>query len=319
MIAQDSRRRAVVVVAGPTASGKSALGLDLAAEMDGAVLNADSMQVYRELHLLTARPGPADIAHVPHSLYGMLPGREVCSAGRWVEMAAAEIAACRAAGLLPVVVGGTGLYISALIDGLSPIPAIPAEVRSRCRALMDEIGNDRYHALLAERDPETAERLHPGNTQRLIRALEVLEATGRSITDWQREPNRRVVDADFHTILLAPPREALNAAIDRRFDVMMEYGAMAEVRALDAQGLPEDAPIMKALGVPELRAHLHGECSLAEAVSRAKTATRQFAKRQMTWFRGQLRADATLETQYSESQRHEIFSIVRRFLLTTVE
>lgn len=312
----DMMRQAVVVVAGPTASGKSACALDLALEFDGCVINADSMQVYQDLHVITARPPASDVARAPHSLYGMLPGREVCSAMRWAEMAAAEIAVCRMAGLLPVVCGGTGLYLRTLMEGMSPIPEIPDEVRQASRSLMDEIGNSAFHALLAERDPDTAARLKSGDTQRLCRAYEVLEATGRSITDWQQEPAIRLVEGLFFPVLVAPPREELYASCDRRFDLMMDSGALDEVRALDAQGLPEDAPILKALGVPELRALLHGRMDRAEAIRMSKQATRNFAKRQMTWFRGQLNAREILPAQYSESLRSQIFSNVRHFLLT---
>lgn len=309
-------RQAIVVVAGPTASGKSACALDLAMEFDGCVINADSMQVYQDLHVITARPSAADVARAPHSLYGMLPGREVCSAMRWAEMAAAEIAVCRMAGLLPIVCGGTGLYIRALMDGMSPIPDIPDEIRQRSRAEMDDMGNAAFHARLAEVDPVTAARLNVGDTQRLCRAWEVWEATGRSITDWQTEPNVRLIDGAFFPILIAPPRDQLYASCDRRFDLMMDSGALEEVRGLDAQALPEDAPILKALGVPELRALLHGRMDRAEAIRASKQATRNFAKRQMTWFRGQLNSREILPAQYSESSRSEIFAKVRRFLLT---
>lgn len=315
----EGRQDAVIVVAGPTASGKSALALDLAREFGGCVINADSMQVYRELRVLTARPSEADEAAAPHALYGVLPGREVCSAGRWVDMAAEAIAAARAAGQVPIVVGGTGLYLRALVHGLSPIPPIPGAIRAEARARMAEMGKAAFHAMLAAHDPETARRLPVGDAQRQVRAWEVLRATGRSITDWQREPDVRRVSGRFFTILMAPPRDVLYDRCDRRLDLMMEMGALDEVRALDALDLPEDAPVMKVLGVPELRAAVRGEVEITAAVRNAKTATRRFAKRQMTWFRGQLHADEVVGAQYSESGARKIFPIVRRFLLTPGE
>lgn len=315
----DSRRTAVIVVAGPTASGKSALALDLAAQLDGCVINADSMQVYNDLHLLTARPSASDIAHVPHSLYGMLPGSEVCSAGRWLDMAAAEITACRASGTVPILCGGTGLYLKAMLEGLSPIPPIHPEVRMAARSLMVKLGNEAFHAELAKLDPVAAKRLNVGDTQRLVRAFEVMEGTGRPIGDWQNEPAVRAIEADFFTILVEPQRDILYSRCDQRFDQMMDYGALEEARTLLYENLPADAPVMKVLGVPELRSHLIDDVPLAEAIAKAKQSTRNFAKRQGTWFKGQLRADLTIPTQYSESLRIEIFTIVRRFLLTGVE
>lgn len=314
----DKFENAIVVVAGPTASGKSALALDLALHLGGTILNADSMQVYSEISLLTARPCAVDLARAPHRLYGVLPGHDVCSAGRWLYMAATEIQAARAKGSLPIVVGGTGLYLKALLEGLSPIPPIPAPVRKAARQLMEDIGNAAFHSRLAEVDPVMAERLATGNTQRLVRAWEVLEATGRSLAEWQADPPQPLVRGRFLTLLVAPPRDQVGDSCNRRFDEMMLCGALDEARTLLSLNLPKDAPVMKALGVPELTAHLRGALPLAEAVEQAKLATRQFAKRQMTWFRGQLQADHTIPTKYSESLRREIFSIVREFLLTPV-
>lgn len=288
------RGRAVVIVAGPTASGKSALALDLARRFGGCVINADSMQVYRELRVVTARPALNDEQAAPHSLYGVLPGDAACSAARWAAMAAEDIARCREQGILPVVTGGTGLYLRALVQGLSPIPDIPGDVRLQARALMAGIGNVAFHTVLAERDPLAAARLPVGDTQRQIRALEVLEATGRSITAWQKEPPVPVVEADFLTIVLDPVRPWLYQRCDLRFAQMMQQGALDEVRALDALGLSADAPVLKALGVPELRALLRGELPEAAALDAAQRATRNFAKRQVTWFRHQLDADLRL-------------------------
>lgn len=309
-------RRPLLVVAGPTASGKSALALDLALRFGGCVLNADSMQVYRDLHLLTARPSAYDLALAPHRLYGVMGGREVCSAQQWAQMAAAEVHAVWAQGGLPIVTGGTGLYLKALTEGLAEMPDIPDAVRDQTRALLAEVGNERFHALLAEKDPNVAARLNVGDSQRLARAYEVIAASGRSILDWQQQAAQPLVQADVMTLVLDPPRPLLNQRINQRFAVMMDCGALGEVRGLLAAHYPAAAPVMKALGVPELTRALNGEILLPEAVDLATQTTRQFAKRQGTWFRRQIIADLVINTQLSESLREEIFSIVRGFLLT---
>ncbi len=308
--------RPVVVVAGPTASGKSALALAVAEQFDGVVINADAMQVYGALKVLTARPGPAEDARVPHRLYGLLPADQLCSAGRWRDLAAAECEAAWAAGRLPIVVGGTGLYIRALIDGLSPVPEVPAAVRAACRERFARLGNADFHAALAERDPRMAARLDPGNSQRLMRAWEVIEATGRSLADWQDLPPQGRLDARVSTLLVMPPRAALYAACDDRFLGMVERGAVDEVRRLSAEGLDPALPVMKALGVPELRRHLAGEIGLDRAVAEAQRATRHYAKRQLTWFRHQLVAQQTVDAKFSESFAERIFANIRQFLLT---
>jgi tRNA dimethylallyltransferase len=311
-----SPTRPAVVIAGPTASGKSALALRVAETFDGVVINADSMQVYDGLRILTARPGSADEARAPHRLYGCLPPGESCSAGQWRTLAAAQCEAAWADGRLPVVVGGTGLYIRALTEGLSPIPDIPDEIRADARALFAELGNAAFHAALAERDPLSAARLHPGNSQRLVRAWEVMAGTGRSLAEWQDEPPVERLEAAFLTIVLSPPREILYDACDRRFLAMLDQGALAEVAALRDLRLDPALPVMKALGVPELTALLQGEIDHDDAISLAQRATRRYAKRQTTWFRHQVSATHTLNTQFSESFSDGFFSIIRQFLLT---
>ncbi|OIR06264.1 tRNA dimethylallyltransferase [mine drainage metagenome] len=305
-----------IIVAGPTASGKSALALALAQAVNGVVINADSMQVYAGLRVLTARPSPADEALAPHRLYGVLAPSDLCSVGRWRALALAEMEAAWAAGRLPVVVGGTGLYLRALTQGLSPIPEIPETVRAETRALLERLGNQAFHARLAGRDPVMAARLHPGNSQRLARAWEVLEATGRSLADWQDQPAPDRLEAATATVLLAPPREALYQSCDRRFLAMLEQGALDEVAALMALRLDPALPVMKALGVPELAAHLAGRLGLEQAMAQAQQATRHYAKRQSTWFRHQLAADFVLNAQYSEMFFDEIFSNIRQSPLT---
>jgi tRNA dimethylallyltransferase len=282
----------LVIVAGPTASGKSALALAVAEAFEGVVINADSMQVYRELAVLSARPGPAEEARAPHRLYGFQSGGEACSAGRWRELALTEIERAHDAGHLPVVAGGSGLYLRALEKGLSPIPPVPRAVRAAARALHAELGAAAMHAALAKRDPETAARLDPADSQRVIRAWEVLEATGRPLSDWQRQPSEGAAPCRRLRLVLAPPRETLYAACDRRLTQMMEQGALDEVRRLLDLGLDPSLPVMKALGVPELARLLAGETDRDEAVATAQRATRRYAKRQLTWLRTQVLGEA---------------------------
>ena len=309
--------RPVLILAGPTASGKSTLAVAVAEAFDGVVINADSMQVYRELRVLTARPSAADEVRAPHRLFGVLPAAEACSAGRWLSLATAAIAEARAAGRAPIVVGGTGLYLEALTRGLAPVPTIPAHIRAAARAEHARLGGDAFRQALARLDPESAATLPATDSQRLIRAWEVALATGRSLPDWQRQPPADVpVAARFATVVLLPPREALYAAIDARFEAMLASGAVDEVRALLALDLDPRLPAMKAVGVREIAAALRGEGTLAMAADAAKRASRTYAKRQMTWLRHRVASDLTVSAQYSESFRGEIFSFIRQFLLT---
>jgi len=282
-------RHPVLIIGGPTASGKSGLALELAQRLDGSIVNADSMQVYGVLRVLTARPSPAEVARVPHHLYGIVPPAERMSAARWRDLALSSVRGILAQGRLPILVGGTGLYLRTLMQGIADIPDIPAAVRAEAQARHAARGGPAFHAELAARDPETAARLNPGDTQRLIRAWEVLAATGRSITDWQREGAAQVpADLDFITCVVEPPRDWLYARCDARFQAMLDAGALDEVRQLDALALDPDLPAMKALGVPDLLDYLHGRLSLAQATAQARQATRNYAKRQLTWFRHQL-------------------------------
>jgi len=313
---------ALVIVTGPTASGKSGLALDLAEAFGGVVINADSIQVYRDLAILTARPDLAAMRRAPHRLYGVLPGAERCSAGRWRVMAEAEIAAAYGQGLLPIVVGGTGLYLRALIDGLDPVPEVPESVRAAARALHAELGGAGFHAALARRDPAMAARLHPNDRQRLLRAWEVVEASGRSLAAWQAEgaDARPSGLGRVFWLQCRPARAELYRACDARFLGMIEAGALDEVRALNALGLDPSLPIMQSLGVRELSAHLAGDLTLEAATALAQQATRNYAKRQETWLRRQLppaEADsmAVIE-QFSKSLRADTFSKIRQFLLT---
>ncbi|OJX75186.1 tRNA (adenosine(37)-N6)-dimethylallyltransferase MiaA [Magnetospirillum sp. 64-120] len=308
--------RPAIVVAGPTASGKSGLALAIARQFNGVVVNADSMQVYDVLRVVTARPSQEDEALAPHRLYGVLSPAVNCSAALWKDMAAAEMEAIWQAGKLPVVVGGTGLYLRTLMHGISPAPDIPDEVRAETRALLAKVGNAEFHALLASRDPVMAARLDPANSQRLARAYEVLEASGRSLADWQALPMEGAVAARWLTLFLDPPRNILYGNCDRRFAQMVEQGALDEVRVLLDMHLDPALPAMKALGVPELAGLLSQTLTREQAIEQAQRATRNYAKRQLTWFRNQLEKPETLSTQLSERIFDEIFSKVRHFLLT---
>jgi tRNA dimethylallyltransferase len=307
----------VLVVAGPTASGKSALAIDAAREFDGVVINGDSMQVYRDLRILTARPDPADEARAPHRLFGVLDAAEVCSAGRWLAMAVDEIAAARDGGKLPIVVGGTGLYLKALLEGLAPVPEVAADLRRETRDLHARLGGEAFRAALAEIDAEAAAALPAGDGQRLIRAYEVAKGTGRTLAEWQGEPPAEpALDAAFAVVVLAPPRDTLYAAVDARFREMVDQGAVAEAATLVARGLDMGLPAMKAVGVRELAASSDGTVSLEDAIAAGQKATRNYAKRQLTWLRNQMPTGEVFVAQYSESLKPKIFSLIRQFLLT---
>jgi len=279
----------VVLIAGPTASGKSALALAVAEELGGTIINADSMQVYRDLRIITARPTPEEEACVPHRLYGHVDAAEIYSTGRWCVDASAALQEVGEAGRLPVVVGGTGLYFKALTHGLAAIPPVAPQVRSLVRGRLHAEGLASLYADLGERDPVTARRLMPGDRARITRALEVVLATGRSLADWQREGMTPALERK-HTvcIFLEVGRAELYRRIDARFDAMLAAGALDEVRALLGRGLDPALPAMKAHGVPWLMRHLAGDIELAAAADGAKRDTRRYTKRQATWFRHQL-------------------------------
>ncbi len=278
-----------MLIAGPTASGKSALALRLARDRDGVVINTDSMQVYRDLRIITARPTPAEEAVVPHLLYGTVDAAVNFSAGAFVEAAAGALAEARAAGRLPIFIGGTGLYFKALTRGLSTVPPVPSEVRDAVRLRLDRDGVGALHAELVRHDPAAAERLAPADRSRIARALEVVLATGRPLADWHAEASPPLLPPDgVVALFLAPEREALYARIDTRFAAMLQGGALDEVAALAARRLDPLLPAMKAHGVPALIRHLRGEISLQEAAVIGAADTRHYAKRQFTWFRHQL-------------------------------
>ena len=279
----------VVLIAGPTASGKSALAMRTAERRGGVVINADSMAVYRDLAILTGRPDAADLARVPHRLYGHRDAADPYSVGVWLGEVAAEIRRARALGAVPVVVGGTGLFFKALTQGLSDIPAVPGEVRDRVRAEASGIAPEALHARLAALDPLTAAGLRPTDPQRIVRALEVFAATGRPLAALQASRSAPFLgEGTWVGVVLTPARDGLRGAIDARFDRMMAEGALDEVERLVRRGLDPALPAMRALGVPPLAAHLHGSLPLADAVARGKAETRAYAKRQGTFARHQL-------------------------------
>jgi tRNA dimethylallyltransferase len=281
--------RRALLIAGPTASGKSAVALALAQKLGGTIVNADSMQVYRDLRVLTARPSPEEERQAPHELFGRIDGAVNFSAGRWLAEANAVRGRIVAQGSVAIFVGGTGLYLRALTLGFSEIPHVPEDVRAEVRAGAEAFESAQLHSQLTARDPATAARLRPSDRQRILRALEVLAATGRPLASFHGARGAPLLaPGQWAGIFLAPEREALNAAIDRRFDAMLRAGALEEVTALAARKLDPALPVMRAHGAPHLIAHLRGDVSLAEAASRSALDTRRYAKRQFTWARHQM-------------------------------
>jgi tRNA dimethylallyltransferase len=271
----------LAVIAGPTASGKSAMALALAQQIGGVIVNADSAQVYRDLRVLSATPTDEDLQRAEHRLYGVQDGALPCSAADWAAMAAREIAELHAAGRVPILVGGTGLYLRTLLDGIAPVPAIDQEVRARVRETMV----DENYAKLKALDPATAARLKPADSARINRALEVILSTGRTLAEWQKEREGGIRDqVELRAIILLPPRKWLYARCDERFAWMIEKGAVTEVETLLARKLNPNLPVMRAIGVRELTAYLLGQSTLDEAVAAGQQATRRYAKRQYTWF-----------------------------------
>jgi tRNA dimethylallyltransferase len=292
------REPAAILIAGPTASGKSALALALAEQFGGIIVNADSMQVYRDLRIITARPSLEDEARVPHRLYGHVDAGENYSTGRWCRDVAEVLAETAAQGRIPILVGGTGLYFKALTSGLAAVPPIPADVRTHVRGRLQSEGVAPLFAELTKRDPVTAQRLMPNDRSRISRALEVVLATGRSLTDWHREGLPALIDPTRAVkVFLTCERKQLVARIETRFAVMLMGGALDEVKALAARHLDPLLPAMKAHGVPWLLRHLNGEISIDEAAAGAVMDTRRYAKRQVTWFRNQMAGWTAVEPE----------------------
>jgi tRNA dimethylallyltransferase len=309
---KNGQKPKAVLIAGPTASGKSALAQSLARALGGTVINADSMQVYREMRILTARPTPEEEAAIPHRLYGMVSAAEPYSVARWLDDVKATLAQAAAEGRVPVIVGGTGLYFEALTKGLAAIPPIPTEIREALRAAQEAMGTKALHARLLAKDPAMGVRLLPSDSQRVLRALEVLEATGRSLAAWQAEKHMPPILPleDTAALVLCPPKDVLYPVIDARFQRMMDEGAEEEVRRLLTVGLPDSAAAYKALGVAPLLGYLGGLFGRDEAIELGQRSSRNYAKRQGTWLRNKMISWKWYETQYSESLRQEILAFV---------
>ena len=309
-------RPPIIIVAGPTACGKSALALKLAEVFQGIIINADSMQMYRDLSLLTAKPSATDMERVPHRLYSILYATETCSAAHWLALAHSEIENAYVSGKLPIVVGGTGLYLETLRHGLALVPEIPATVRAETRVLMTAIGPAAFHDELAKRDPVMATRLHPSDTQRMQRAWEVITTTGCSLSYWWQK-KRIDIRGRFCVLLLMPKRKVLQESCNKRFVQMVKVGGISEVAALLAQNLPHSCPIMRALGVAALTDYIQGRSTLENAILAGQLLTRRYAKRQCTWFRHHLTDSLIVHDIYSagHSSILEIFSFIRNFLL----
>jgi tRNA dimethylallyltransferase len=310
-------RKPVIVIGGPTASGKSALALDVAGEFGGEIVNADSMQIYRDLHVLTARPGPDDVERTPHHLYGVLGTDERCSAGQWRARALGAIEDIHRRGALPVVVGGTGLYLRALMTGLHRMPSVPAAIRDELNDRLQAQGAGALHAELMVCDPETATGLNEADGQRIVRALEIFNHTGRGLKSWQSgETEAAPEDLRFLKIVMLPPRDMLYERVNSRFAGMIENGGIDEVRQLLSGAPDPDFPLLKAVGVPPIRMYLEGEIGRERLLDLGQRDTRRYAKRQMTWFRRQIIPEIAIDTQYSEINRAYIFSEISNFVLT---
>ena len=276
-----------LLIAGPTASGKSALALRLAEELGGEIVCADALQVYGDLRILSARPAPEDEARIPHHLYGVVDANEAWSVGKWLRAVGAKLKDIAGRDRPAIVVGGTGLYFRALTQGLAAIPQVPEAIRRRTGESYDRLGEIQFRKSLREGDPAAEARIAPGDRQRLVRAFEVREATGRPLSDWQAATTPPLAPDAWRARVLEPPREALYARCDARVEAMIDAGVLEEVRALLGRGLDPVLPAMKAVGLRELARHVRGELSLGDAVALAQQETRRYAKRQLTWFRNQ--------------------------------
>lgn len=310
----DSGRERVgsyIMIAGPTASGKSQLALELAAALDGEIINADSMQLYADLSVLTARPSAADLTVAPHHLYGVLDAAHRASVAAWLDLAAAAKSDIESRAKMPIIIGGTGMYLQAAINGIAPVPDVPAAIHQSCIAWHGKIGGAAFRQELARLDPVIAARLADGDSQRLIRAMGVARASGTPLSQWQAAPHEGALPGVAVTIAKLPSRDELYQRIDSRFDKMLAAGAVDEVRDLAKRHLDPGLPLMKALGVKPLMAVVSGEMTLDEAAYLTKRDSRHYAKRQMTWLRNNFHANLTVEKQLSESILQNIFSFIR--------
>ena len=300
-----------IMIAGPTASGKSQLAIDLARRFNGAVINADSMQLYADLEVVTARPQPQDMQDIPHHLFGICDAAHRASVAEWLGLAATAIANVRSAGQLPIIVGGTGMYLQAGLRGIAPVPDVPADLHQHCIDLYRQLGGAKFRDMLAGYDADIAARLVYGDSQRLIRAMGVAMATDRPLSWWQQQPHKGAFLGSVITIAMMPPRPTLYDRINQRFDHMLAHGAVDEVARLMARQLDPGLPLMKALGVAPIAAFLAGDMTKDDAAFIAKRDSRRYAKRQMTWIRNNFNAQITVEKKYSESLYEKIFSLIR--------
>ena len=299
-----------IMIAGPTASGKSQLAINLARRFGGAVINADSMQLYTDLKIVTARPQPQEMQDIPHHLFGICDAAHRASVAEWLDLAANTIANVRAAGQLPIIVGGTGMYLQAGLRGIAPVPDVQTDVHQHCIDLYRELGGAKFRNALAGYDAEIAARLVDGDSQRLIRAMGVAIATDRPLSWWQQQPHKGAFLGKGVTIAMMLPRQILYDRINQRFDSMLMSGAIDEVARLRARHLDPGLPLMKALGVAPIAAFLQGDITKDAAVFIAKRDSRRYAKRQMTWIRNNFNAQITVEKKYSESLYEKIFSLI---------
>ena len=300
-----------IMIGGPTASGKSQLAIQLARRFGGAVINADSMQLYADLTVLSARPRPREMQDVPHHLFGICDAAHRSSVAEWLGLAAIAVANVRAAGQLPIVVGGTGMYLQAGLRGIAPVPDVPADVHQHCIDLYSELGGPKFRNALTGYDAEIAARLADSDSQRLVRAMGVAMATNRPLSWWQQQPHKGALVGSAVTIAVMPPRPTLYERINQRFDHMLVDGAIYEVARLMARQLEPSLPLMKALGVAPIAAFLQGDITKDEAVVMAKRDSRRYAKRQITWIRNNFNAQITVEKKYFESLYEKIFSLIR--------
>ncbi len=300
-----------IMIAGPTASGKSQLAIDLARRLGGAVINADSMQLYADLTVLTARPQPQEMQDIPHHLFGICDAAHRASVAEWLGLAATAIANVRAAGQLPIIVGGTGMYLQAGLRGIAPVPDVPADLHQHCIDLYRELGGAKFRDALAGYDADIAARLVDSDSQRLVRAMGVAMATDHPLSWWQQQPHKGALLGSVVTIAMMPPRPTLYDRINQRFDHMLMHGAVDEVARLMARQLDPGLPLMKALGVKPIADFLKGDITKDDAAFIAKRDSRRYAKRQMTWIRNNFNAQITVEKKYSESLYEKIFSLIR--------
>lgn len=289
-------KKQIIIIIGPTASGKSSLAIDIAKKTNGVIINADSMQIYKELPIITACPTEDDKKQVPHKLYQILDANEYCSAAHWVDLAVEEIEKCWENNQTPIITGGTGLYIKSLTEGLSPIPNVSADVIKKVNEIIDEEGLEEAYDLLEYNDPKTAKRLNPNDLQRIRRALQVFDQTSKSITDWQAEPNIiKLPSCEVKTIAILPDREKLYERCEQRFDIMLQTGALEEARNFALKDTKPESSLLKALGYPSLLEHINGDLPLEEAIEKGKTLTRRYAKRQITFIKHQIKKDIVID------------------------